>query len=72
MYEYTVRLRSPHTVEFLARTVSGHRIVMIYLDLPTPRFKAWNETRSEQLPALLWKDELDCLIRRAKEVCKIS
>jgi len=45
---------------------------MIYLDLPTPRFKAWNETRSEQLPALLWEDELDYLIRWAKEVCKIS
>lgn len=44
---------------------------MVYLDLPTPRFKAWNETRSEQLPALVWEDEMAFLIRKAKEECRI-
>lgn len=58
-------------MEFCARTVRGHRIVMVYLDLPTPRFKAWNETRSEQLPALVWEDEMAFLIRKAKEECRI-
>ena len=69
MFHYTIRYIGPKSVEFYVRTVQGHRIVRIFLDLPTPRIVAFNESSSERQPAVLWLTEIDTLVRQAKEIC---
>ena len=69
MFDYTVRHIAPKSVEFCVRTVQGHRIVRVFLDLPTPRIMAFNESSSERHPAVLWITEIDTLVRQAKEIC---
>ena len=69
MFDYTVRHIAPKSVEFYVRTVQGHRIVRVFLDLPTPRIMAFNESSSERHPGVLWIKEIDILVRQAKEIC---
>lgn len=69
MFEYSIRHVSPRLVEFYVRTVQGHRIIRVFLDLPTPRIVAFNESSSERHPAVLWITEIDTLVRQAKEIC---
>ncbi len=71
MLEYEELRIGPKTVQFHIRALQGRRIFQIYLDLPTPRFKVWTETKDEQIPAMGWATELDALILRAEEICGI-
>ena len=72
MYDYEARQFAPKAVEFICRTVRGHRVVRIYLDLPTERIIAFNESSDDREPALLWRSEIDMLIKKAKEICDMD
>ena len=71
MLEYEAIHTGPKTVEFHMRSLKGRRIFQVYLDLPTPRFRAFTETDTEQIPAIVWVTEADALILRAEEICGI-
>ena len=72
MYDYEARQFAPKAVEFFVRTIQGHRVVRIYLDLPTPRIIAFNESSSDRDPAVLWLTEIHLLLARAKEICDMD
>lgn len=68
MYDYTFHRIGPKAVEFYVETLQGHRVVRVFLDLPTPRLIAFNYNSTERLPAHLWLDEIETLLKKAKEV----
>jgi hypothetical protein len=67
-YEYIERVVAPSVVEFYVPTPQGHRVVRIYLDSHNPRFTAFNETDGTRSPALLYIQEVNELIERAKDI----
>lgn len=68
MYDYIHKLVAPQVVEFQVRTLQGHRVVRVYLDLPTPRIMAFNESATHRSPAMLWLTEIEELIQTAKGI----
>jgi hypothetical protein len=70
LYKYIERHVAPRTVEFYCRTPQGHRVVRVYLDTPTPRIVAFNESSLNRTPAAMWLSEVALLIARAKRICE--
>lgn len=68
-FQYIERLISKNVVEFYAKTLSGHRVIRIYLNHPTPRVLAITERAAKREPALIYLDELRDLLKRAREIC---
>lgn len=69
-YEYIESVKAPSVVEFFCRTPQGHRVVRIYLDSDNPRFEAFNETDCKRSPAVLYWQEVNALIERARQLVK--
>ena len=67
-YEYIERVKAPSVVEFYAPTPQGHRVVRVYLDSHNPRFEAFNETDGSRTPAILYWQEVNALIDRARQI----
>jgi hypothetical protein len=71
-YEYIERIKAPSVVEFYTLTNQGHRVVRIYLDSHNPRFEAFNETDCTRTPAILYWQEVNALIQRARQIVGLT
>lgn len=70
MFKYTSKLIGPLSVEFVAPTGFAYRVVRVYLDNPSAaRFIAFIESSGERIPATIWENEIETLIKRARKLC---